>query len=147
MSMLPKINVILEEEIIMYEDDQRLLREDGEYSLNEYAIKVDDYLYNYYLLPARPPSLKHAKIAVMNTVLYGHFGNFRTSISPDEEKFICAYCGGDAIGEAEVFLRKITIYKRPPKGAKDMKINAGNSPYIYRLGTRAAYCKKCGSTE
>ena len=140
-----KINFVLEKDVALYEDDPSILQRIPNYSGTLVNIKINDETYRF----CCNGSLEDAKDYIGSVVCFSKF-----SVKSEEKGFICNYCGGSAVGEAKISLLEITIYKRPPKGAKDLKIQlkcGGNywykSPYVYRVRNTSAYCEKCGSTE
>jgi len=61
-------------------------------------------------------------------------------------KLICIYCQGVAYADLVVRLFRLRIYKRPPSGARDLKVELKNfSPYVYQI-SGSIYCQDCGST-
>lgn len=58
-------------------------------------------------------------------------------------KLICKYCGGDANGNLEVAIRSVIAYRRPPRGAKELKVKS-DSFYVFKAQSMLAHCSKCG---
>jgi hypothetical protein len=58
---------------------------------------------------------------------------------------ICSYCGGEAHANLHYQISELSIYQRPPKGAKDMRIRAESVPfsYLYQV-TGSVKCTQCG---
>jgi len=55
---------------------------------------------------------------------------------------ICSYCSGRANGRATVHLYKLEIYKRPPPGAKDLKVII-STEFVYKIHW-SLICDQCG---
>ena len=147
--------------------DARILRDNV-------RIKINDEIYNFV---DNTDSLEGAKDSIGGEFTLedakdsrgGEFRFSKFSVKSEEKEpgffsrssqtlharwVICNYCGAHAVCEAKISLRKITIYKRPPIGARDMKVKVTygydslyRSPYVYKVRSTSAYCKKCGSTE
>ncbi len=58
-------------------------------------------------------------------------------------KLTCRYCGGDASGDIKAVIHRVIAYRRPPKGAKELKV-ALEPFYVFRAKTMSAHCTKCG---
>lgn len=155
-----RTDFVVKQEVIMYADDSSILwYEDSEGDKSFRGIKIGDEIY-WFIRYAT--SLGDAKYQIKRQVSFSKFstkdvrtifGHLDIRILGSQWKvvLICNYCGGSAVGEAKISLRKITIYGRPPIGAKDMKIKVNcdwyESPYIYNIISQSAYCGKCGLTE
>lgn len=60
------------------------------------------------------------------------------------DKLVCKYCEGDAHADLKICLFRLRIYKMPPVGAKDHRVECKEFPaYVYRIDG-SIYCKKCG---
>ena len=49
--------------------------------------------------------------------------------------WLCGYCGGDLTGNAEAIVRKLTVFRRPPPGARDLRIQRIQG-FIFSLSGR-----------
>ncbi len=58
-------------------------------------------------------------------------------------KLICKYCGANAQGLIEVAIHRVIPYRRPPKGAKEMKVKS-DPFYVFKAKGMSAHCIKCG---
>lgn len=59
------------------------------------------------------------------------------------KEWLCGYCGADLTGDAEAIVRKLTVFRRPPPGARDLRIQRIQG-FIFSLSGRLE-CHRCGS--
>ncbi|HHT9136404.1 MAG TPA: hypothetical protein ACFYEK_04075 [Candidatus Wunengus sp. YC60] len=152
---------------LCYENDERLISENSTWGKwvgikvnnEKYLFINDDYASHLervkFILNGRLPG-KYFFSYHFNLRSFTKFGYKEVDgFFGEKEIFACYYCSGQAYGKIDILLRRVNIYKNPPLGSKDLKIivpfgcdsSYYQSPYVFLIRRKSAYCKKCGSAE
>ncbi len=138
---------IEEEDIVGYEDEV-------ETRYHGYGIVYDYRSDGELALRYRPAKLKTAQMALKSNDFFllmpftTKLTNFQIEWTKrfwggSYRRLNCRYCGGNAHGEIEVAIHQVIPYRRPPKGAKEMKV-ISDPFFVFRAKGMSAHCPKCG---
>ncbi len=140
-------NFIEEEDIAGYEDEV-------ESRYNGYGVVYDYRQDGELALRYRPDTLKLVQMVLKSNDFFLLIP-FTTRL-PDFQiiwakrfwvgsyrKLTCKYCGATAHGHIEVSIHRVIPYRRPPKGAKEMKVKS-DPFYVFKAKGMSARCTNCG---